>query len=55
MSRVRGTAITNYVVVPHNPFKHAMWRISLTVAFLAIVYGAFWQGKLEGLGAEQDM
>ena len=55
MGKVKGSSVTNLVVVPHNPVKKTCTRILLSLLVTALVYSAFWYGKQEGQGMEQTL
>ncbi len=55
MGKVKGPAITNLVVVPHNPVKVVLIRSILTIFVAVMVYIAYWYGEQRGIGAEEAL
>ncbi len=55
MSRVKGSAEINYVVVPHRPFKKAIAGLTTIVLMIGLVYAAFWYGERSGIQEEQQL
>lgn len=55
MKRVKGSAVTNYVVVPHNPAKRIVVRLVLLLLACALVFGAFVYGERRGIATESGL
>lgn len=55
MSKVKGTPVTNYVAMPHNPAKRAVLRLVGLVVVVAMVYSAYWYGEQRGEGQESRL
>jgi hypothetical protein len=55
MGKVRGSAVTNYVVVPHNPVKHLLIRLIIVCLVAGIVFAAFLYGEKRGISKEAQL
>ncbi|MDX1343111.1 MAG: DUF6776 family protein [Reinekea sp.] len=55
MSKVKGSAVTNYRVVPYAPVKHAALRFAMVVVVVGMVYAAFWYGQRSGIREEAEL
>lgn len=55
MQKVKGSPVTNYVVVPHNPVKRISLRLILLLSVIGLVYAAYWYGERQGIGEEREL
>ena len=55
MSKVRGSAVTNYVVVPHNPVKLLVVRFIAVCIAAALIVTAYWYGEKQGISDEAQL
>ena len=55
MSRVKGSAQVNYVVVPHRPIRTIVTTMNIIVVMIGLVYAAFLVGERNGIQEEQAL
>ncbi|MEJ2043024.1 MAG: hypothetical protein P8X74_11400 [Reinekea sp.] len=53
MAKVKGSAVTNLVVVPHKPIKKVFIRLILSAMVAGFVYSAYWYGGQKSMEAEK--
>lgn len=55
MHSVKGTAVTNYKVVPDKPIRNAVFRTLYVVICVGLVVTAYWYGFGQGLSEEKEL
>jgi hypothetical protein len=55
MKKVKGSPVTNYVVVPHNPVRRYAVRFVLLLTVIGMVAASYLYGERQGIGEERAL